>query len=196
MRAMILLTGLFLTPVAVQAADWKSFSNDRYGFSVDVPASFKASAPPDNNDGLTFNSPDGRAEIRAYGHLLSDGENLVDDERETERYSAEDHLHVTYRQATARNFTMSGLKGASCNADSTNRSNIKLEAHRLKCVASHCDVSGPAIKRAISAKIDRDAASFASGELVARFMASRPPVDAAPPRRPCAQRRASDRQCV
>ena len=111
MRAMILLIGLFLTPVAVQAADWKSFSNDRYGFSVDVPASFKASAPPDNNDGLTFNSPDGRAEIRAYGHLLSDGENLVDDERETERYSAENHLHVTYRQATARNFTMSGLKG-------------------------------------------------------------------------------------
>ncbi len=28
---------------------------------------------------------------------------------------------------------------ASCNADSTNRSNIKLEAHRLKCVASHDD---------------------------------------------------------
>jgi hypothetical protein len=111
MRAMILLTGLCLTAVAVQAADWKSFSNDRYGFSVDVPASFKASAPPDNNDGLTFNSPDGRAEIRAYGHLLSDGENLVDDERETERYSAEDHLHVTYRQATARNFSMYGLKG-------------------------------------------------------------------------------------
>jgi hypothetical protein len=78
---------------------------------------------------------------------------------------------------------------ASCNADSTNRSNIKLEAHRLKCVASHCDVSGPAIKRAISAKIDRDAASFASGELIARFMASRPPFDAAPPRRPCTQRR-------
>jgi hypothetical protein len=49
--------------------------------------------------------------MRAYGHLLSDGENLVDDERETERYSAEDHLHVTYRQAKARNFTMSGLKG-------------------------------------------------------------------------------------
>jgi hypothetical protein len=48
MRAMILLTGLFLTPVAVKAADWKSFGNDRYGFSVDVPASFKASAPPDN----------------------------------------------------------------------------------------------------------------------------------------------------
>ena len=87
------------------------YTADRYGFSVDVPASFEASAPPDNNDGLTFNSPDGRVEIRAYGHLLSDGENLVDDERETERYSAEDHLHVTYRQATAHNFTMSGLKG-------------------------------------------------------------------------------------
>jgi hypothetical protein len=78
---------------------------------------------------------------------------------------------------------------ASCNADSTNRSNIKLEAHRLKCVASHCGVSGPAIKRAISAKIDRDVASFASGELVARFMASRPRFGAAPPRRPCPQRR-------
>jgi hypothetical protein len=106
MRAMIVLTGLFLTPVAVQAADWKSFSNDRYGFSVDVPASFKASAPPENDDGLTFNSPDGRAEIRAFGHLLLDGQNLVDD---AEQYSSD--LHVTYRHATARNFTTSGLKG-------------------------------------------------------------------------------------
>jgi hypothetical protein len=105
-RAMILLTSLFLTPVAVQAADWKSFSNDRYGFSVDIPASFKTLPPPENDDGLTFNSPDGRVEIRAFGHLLLDGQNLVDD---VELYSSD--LHVTYRQATARNFTASGLKG-------------------------------------------------------------------------------------
>src|SRR6202022_1644413 len=31
---------------------------------------------------------------------------------------------------------------ASCNADSTNRSNIKLEAHRLKCVATTAAYQG------------------------------------------------------
>jgi hypothetical protein len=49
-------------------------------------------------------------------HLLSDGENLVDDERETERYSAEDHLsglkgdHIVYVRAVA---TCKGIAAAT-----------------------------------------------------------------------------------
>ena len=62
-------------------------------------------------DALSPEVVDGLLDNKVLPNLLSDGENLVDDERETERYSAEDHLHVTYRQATARKFTMSGLKG-------------------------------------------------------------------------------------
>ncbi len=111
MRAICLLTALIVLPAAAQAGDWKPFANDRYGFSVDIPTSFKASSPPDNNDGITLTSPDGASEIRAYGHLLDDGTTLIDDERQTERFSADDHLQVTYRHASTRDFTLSGLKG-------------------------------------------------------------------------------------
>ena len=116
MRALILLTclgvtALGLVPMAARAADWTRYANDRYGFSVEVPAAFKAGAPPENGDGLAFSSPDGRSTIRAFGHLLVDEKDLVDDERQTELFSRDEHLQVTYRQASARAFTLSGLKG-------------------------------------------------------------------------------------
>jgi hypothetical protein len=70
---------------------------------------------------------------------------------------------------------------------SMQRSNIKLGAHRSKCAASHGGASVPATKRATSANVGADVAFSDSGGLVA--LASRPPSCAAPPRRPCVQRR-------
>jgi hypothetical protein len=108
MRAVIVSIVPILISLASQAADWKSYFNDRFGFSVDVPASFKSSAPPVNNDGLQFVSKDQTAEIRAYGHFIQ-GKNLVEDAREQERFDTD--LHVTYRQVTPNAFTLSGLAG-------------------------------------------------------------------------------------
>jgi len=61
----------------------------------------------------------------------------------------------------------------------------EIKATRLQAVAAR----RPAIKRATSANVGEDVAFSDSGGLVACVMASRPPSCAAPPRRPCAQRR-------
>ncbi len=108
MRAIVVSTGFVLMSFTAQAADWKNYFNDRFGFSVDVPASFKSLAPPVNNDGLAFISKDQTAEIRAYGYFIQ-GKNLVEDAREQERFDTD--LHVTYRQVAANAFTLSGLTG-------------------------------------------------------------------------------------
>jgi hypothetical protein len=96
---------------AASVQRWLPFHNDRYGFSVDIPGDFTASPPPENGDGRTFTSKDGRATILAYGHLFVDVEGLNQDEREQEEFAAKDGLKVTYRQVSARATTFSGLQG-------------------------------------------------------------------------------------
>jgi hypothetical protein len=96
-----------------QVQDWVPFSNDRYGFSVDIPADLQPSPPPENGDGRSFTSKDGRATVLAYGHLFVDVSGLVEDERDEEQMSAKGGLKVTYRQVSARATTFSGLQGTT-----------------------------------------------------------------------------------
>lgn len=111
MRRMIVVAGIIGAPIAAQAAEWTRFSNDRYGFSVDIPATFKALPPPENDDGRMFTSPDGRSKISAYGHLFVDVRGMIEDERQQEGFEAADHLTVTYRHVSAETYTYSGIKG-------------------------------------------------------------------------------------
>ena len=110
-QAAVVLATLVASTTASVAADWKTYQNDRFGFSVEVPQSFKAGEEPANNDGLVFTALDGQAEMRGYGHLFVDVKTLVEDARQTETFAAADHLKVTYRQLSPTSFTLSGLEG-------------------------------------------------------------------------------------
>jgi hypothetical protein len=53
---------------AAWAGEWSSFYNDRYGVTIDVPPGFaQFGDAPDNNDGLTFQSADGKATLLVWG---------------------------------------------------------------------------------------------------------------------------------
>ena len=53
------------------AADWQKYSNDRFGVSIEVPPDFKQLGnAPDNNDGLSFASADGKATLRVWGNNI------------------------------------------------------------------------------------------------------------------------------
>ena len=112
-RRGLLLAGVVLARIgSAQAADWKSYENDRYGFSVEVPAGFQPLPPPENGDGQAFTSADKRFTLKVYGHLFVDVAGLVEDERDQEQMSVEDGLRITYRQVSGRATTFSGLKAA------------------------------------------------------------------------------------
>jgi hypothetical protein len=56
--AAALTASLALLDVA-RADDWRTYQNDRYGTTIDYPASFQPQPPPDNDDGRAFKSADG-----------------------------------------------------------------------------------------------------------------------------------------
>ncbi|AFZ59346.1 hypothetical protein [Anabaena sp. PCC 7938] len=46
---------------------WETYHNPRYGFEFPYPSNWNSSTPPDNNDGVTFISPQNQnTEIRAW----------------------------------------------------------------------------------------------------------------------------------
>lgn len=53
---------------AAHSNGWTVYHNERFGFRLEYPAGlFKPGRPPENNDGLEFQTQDGRATIRASG---------------------------------------------------------------------------------------------------------------------------------
>ena len=70
-------TGLCLAHVpAVAEEQWATYSNPRYGATADYPADLftVTDPPPENGDGQTFHTADGRAEFTIYGTNNIDGE--------------------------------------------------------------------------------------------------------------------------
>jgi len=61
MRTLSAVAVVLVLAAAPAAADdaWRTYQNDRYGTTIDYPASFKPLPPPDNDDGRKFESADG-----------------------------------------------------------------------------------------------------------------------------------------
>jgi hypothetical protein len=87
-------------------AAWRTYVNERFGVTADVPDDWKAGLPPTNGDGLDFKSPDGRASIVVSGSL-----NIADTiEEAIAMFEAPDEGEtVTYKHATARSVVVSGI---------------------------------------------------------------------------------------
>ncbi|MEF3365514.1 hypothetical protein V3H18_03085 [Methylocystis sp. 9N] len=52
---------------SASAESWRAYHNPRFGTTAEVPQGWRMGAPPENNDGRVFTSPDGRAEIIVSG---------------------------------------------------------------------------------------------------------------------------------
>ena len=68
----VLLFFVFFTASAF-ASDWTRYENERFGVSIDIPPGFVNDVdPPENGDGLTFHSVDGRAELLVWGSHVTE----------------------------------------------------------------------------------------------------------------------------
>ena len=97
-----------LWPLAAQGAAWKTYHNDRFGTTADVPANWRAGPPPENDDGRVFTSPDGSAHITISGGLhiwdtVAEGMAMQE--------AGPPGATVTYRHREAHTTTLSGTKG-------------------------------------------------------------------------------------
>jgi len=70
-----LLTSFLLVSLAGSAlavAPLRPFCAPRFGFCVSVPGELKPDPPPDNGDGQSWHTADGRARVVAYGSFSPD----------------------------------------------------------------------------------------------------------------------------
>lgn len=105
---------ILLAPLAVNAQapagpHWEVYLNARFGTGIDYPAHiFSVADPePDNGDGRSFHSQDGRAKLAVWGSY-----NAAD-------YSPQSYLDeivkpkgATYKKVTPQFFAVSGHQGA------------------------------------------------------------------------------------
>lgn len=90
---------------------YRTYTNDRYYFSVEYPSDmFTMQAPPANNDGRTFRSKDRKTEMRVWG-----GYNVLDKTLKAAFDEALDEIGagVTYKFIGENSFVVSGIRGAN-----------------------------------------------------------------------------------
>jgi hypothetical protein len=145
--------------VGAAADDWGIYQNERYGTTIEYPASFKPLPPPDNNDGRKFESADGGifsvfASFNALDYSLAEYRDFI-------LKNLDAGSVVTY-QAQGRTdgddwFVISGTKG----------DDIFYEKHRLSYRGEMMEglvISYPAqLKETYDPIVARMAKSFRSG---------------------------------
>src|SRR6186713_1414408 len=55
---------------SAEEARWKKYTNARFGFSVEYPASLEASRAPENGAGQEFHAANKEFSLLAHGHFL------------------------------------------------------------------------------------------------------------------------------
>jgi hypothetical protein len=106
-RALTLISGTMLFVSGVCAESWRSYHNDRFGTTADVPADWKMQPPPENDDGRIFTSPDGRAELIVNGSYAG----VVDPDELGSRLEPMEGETIAYKQRKGEWAVVSGTKG-------------------------------------------------------------------------------------
>ncbi|VAW20230.1 hypothetical protein MNBD_ALPHA12-1507 [hydrothermal vent metagenome] len=113
--AALVVTVFFMPMMFVEpalSAPWKSYVNDRFGTSAQVPArGFIAQPVPANNDGRIWKAADGRGSFAVYGSYMV----VVDTFRQYRNFMLEsarnDGVDITYNVAGNGWFVYSGYLG-------------------------------------------------------------------------------------
>jgi len=113
--------GLCLVGVPAGAEEqWTTYSNPRYGATADYPADLFTvkEPPPENGDGQTFHTADGRAELTIYGA------NNIDGEAGRLRLAPRESADISYKKVGADFYAVSGKRGATIYYERCNFPNL------------------------------------------------------------------------
>jgi hypothetical protein len=109
-RLLLLCLALAALPHAVQAQEtWTTYRNTRFGTSIEYPTRFKPGRPPDNNDGQSFDAPDG-ATLAVWGSFNVLEHDVAGLEAFLRESAAKDEK-ISYRAATQNWLVLSGTHG-------------------------------------------------------------------------------------
>lgn len=104
------IAGLLLNIVTVQAAEWNSYSNARFGYRIDIPPGFSKVSEAENGDGGVAKSKDGRGTLRVWGGHITEADFLSEvNWRINQDLTV--GFQVTYRKENPAWASWSGTKG-------------------------------------------------------------------------------------
>lgn len=83
-------------PPTTGSGQWKSYTNNRFGFRLIYPSSLAGGRDPENSAGKSFASADGRFEVLVHGHFVKEGQSL--DSYYTENLAARKGTVTYYRK--------------------------------------------------------------------------------------------------
>jgi hypothetical protein len=109
-----LLMGFSLTAtpaIAATPSGWRTYTNFRWGYRIEVPNSLVAQPEPENGGGLEFISTDGQVALLTYGQWDMDlGEvSLAESQRDNEWGWIGTKGRITYRSRGKTWFVISGI---------------------------------------------------------------------------------------
>jgi hypothetical protein len=108
---LFLAASTFAFAAEAQDLDWRPYVNARFGYSVDIPAGFLYPLPPpENGDGLAFESADGQVSVSVFGSNNALGWSFDDYFRAA--LAREDLGRVTYQRKTEGWYVLSGYRPA------------------------------------------------------------------------------------
>jgi hypothetical protein len=95
------------TAVSAQTR-WTTYANARFGTTADYPADLftRNDPPPENGDGITMHTADGRATLTVFGHYNADN-----DTPRSYVGRVVDEAGITYRRITGSSYIVSGRRG-------------------------------------------------------------------------------------
>jgi hypothetical protein len=109
--ALVLTLVLAAGAVEAQDFDWRPYVNERFGYSIDIPAGFLYPLPPpENGDGLAFESADGQVSVAVFGSNNALAWSF--DDYLQAALAREDLGRVTYQRKTEGWYVLSGYRPA------------------------------------------------------------------------------------
>jgi len=113
LRSGFLALAIMTLAVSALAADWVRYTNPRFGATADVPAEgFIANPPPDNGDGQSWASEDGKGEIAVYGSFVVINETFEAYRNFVIKSAKDEGLEITYDAEGHGWFAYSGRQGS------------------------------------------------------------------------------------
>ncbi|TAZ83277.1 hypothetical protein ELH72_08380 [Rhizobium ruizarguesonis] len=110
LRAIVILFSYALPSTAVDAAEFRSYENSRFGYMIDLPSDFKTVLTPDNGDGVGLESRDGSAKLSVWGNYLTEGGFRQESDQRKE-FETNDGWKFTYEKRGTSCASSSGVKG-------------------------------------------------------------------------------------
>lgn len=111
--AVTIAIGVYASSTAMWAQErWATYANPRFGTTADYPADLFTlrDPPPENGDGQSFRTADGRARLSIYGAHNADGDTP---QSYVDKYVDLQGAVVSLKRVTARFYVVSGTRERS-----------------------------------------------------------------------------------